>query len=91
MQLIKFYLVLINGLSFVLFLLDKWLARKNKWRIPEGRLLTTCVLGGSVGALAAMYITRHKTRKISFRWGVPAILLTQVVLVAYAMRYLATT
>jgi uncharacterized membrane protein YsdA (DUF1294 family) len=80
---------LINIVSFGLFALDKWFARKNKWRIPESRLLMTCAIGGAVGALMAMYLTHHKTRKISFKWGVPAILLIQVALVVYSMRYLA--
>ena len=89
MQIVKFYLLLINIVSFGLFALDKWFARKNKWRIPESRLLMTCAIGGAVGALMAMYLTHHKTRKISFKWGVPAILLIQVALVVYSMRYLA--
>lgn len=89
MQIIKLYLLLVNIMSFGLFALDKWLARKNRWRIPESRLLLTCAMGGAVGALVAMYLTHHKTRRISFKWGVPVILLLQVALVAYAMRYLA--
>ena len=35
--------------------------------------------GGSLGALAGMALFRHKTRHWSFRLGMPAILILQVV------------
>lgn len=90
MQLLKLYLLIVNLIAFGLFALDKRLARKNKWRIPENRLLITCVMGGAVGGMVAMYLSRHKINKISFRWGVPAILLAQLGLVVFSLRYLST-
>lgn len=68
------YLLIVNIISFLMFLLDKHLAILHEWRIPERALLLTTILGGSVGALLGMYIARHKTKKPLFYLGVPFIL-----------------
>ena len=68
---------------FLLMLIDKEKARKNRWRIPESTLIMTAVLGGSIGALAGMYLFRHKTKHLKFTLGVPAILVIQVFLGGY--------
>lgn len=39
------------------------------------------VAGGSIGALGAMCLFRHKTRHLKFILGIPAILLLQALLV----------
>ena len=72
------HLLLINALTMLLMLADKSMARKNLWRIPESTLLTAAAFGGSIGALAGMYLFRHKTRHLKFTLGVPAILMVQV-------------
>lgn len=72
------YLLLINALAFALMLTDKCKAVKHRWRIPERTLLLTAALGGSVGALAGMYLVRHKTRHFWFRFGIPAMLALQL-------------
>lgn len=74
------YLLIINALGFVLMLADKLKAKKNKWRIPEARLMGTAALGGSIGILAGMYAFRHKTQHPKFTMGVPVILALQVIL-----------
>ena len=73
------YLILINALSFLLMLVDKKKARKKQWRISEATLMTSAVLGGSVGALLGMYAFRHKTKHPKFTVGVPVILIAQIV------------
>ena len=80
MRLFLIYLLLINAAAFVLMLADKQKARKNRWRIPERTLMGAAALGGSIGALAGMYLFRHKTRHIKFTLGIPAILLCQIAL-----------
>ena len=72
------YLFLINASSFLLMLIDKHKARKNKWRIPESTLLGAALIGGSVGALAGMYTARHKTKKPAFCVGIPLMLVLQI-------------
>ena len=74
------YLLLINAAAFVLMLVDKVKAKKNRWRIPERTLMLSAALGGSVGALLGMYTFRHKTKHIKFTLGVPAILIAQLAL-----------
>lgn len=77
------YLLLINAAAFVLMLVDKVKAKKNRWRISERTLMLSAALGGSVGALLGMYTFRHKTRHIKFTLGVPAILIAQLSLAAW--------
>lgn len=76
------YLAAVNVLAFSLFVQDKWKARNRQWRISEGTLLFLAVIGGSVGALAAMSIFRHKTRKAKFAIGIPVILVVQILAIA---------
>ena len=60
------YLVGINILTFLIYGLDKYLAIKKTYRISEYSLLVLSFFGGSIGALLAMKVFRHKTRKKSF-------------------------
>lgn len=55
--------------AFILYGIDKRKAKKNAWRIPERTLLLVGFLGGSVGALIAMELFRHKTKHWYF-WAV---------------------
>lgn len=79
MKLLSFYLLIINALGFLLMLVDKWKARKNRWRVRESTLLLIAALGGSVGSLAGMYLFRHKTRHLKFTLGIPLILAAQCI------------
>ena len=74
-----YYLITINVLTFIVYGVDKWKARRGRWRVPEASLLGLTALGGSVGAWLAMQLFRHKTQKKKFRYGVPAILVLQLV------------
>ncbi len=79
------YLLLINIITFFVYGIDKWKARRNRFRIKEATLLTLAFIGGSVGALLGMSAFRHKTKKWYFKIGVPVILLLQIILVVYVM------
>ena len=80
------YFVGINLVTFLLYGVDKWKARKGRWRIPEDSLIWLAVAGGSIGALIAMWLFRHKTRHLKFILGIPAILLLQALLVFWLFR-----
>ena len=80
MKYLLLYLLLIKVIAFLLMLVDKVKAKKNRWRIPERTLMLSAALGGSVGALLGMYTFRHKTKHIKFTLGVPAILVLQIAL-----------
>lgn len=85
MKLLSFYLLIINALGFLLMLVDKWKARKNRWRVRESTLLLIAALGGSVGSLAGMYLFRHKTLHLKFTLGIPLILAAQCIAAVLVM------
>ena len=85
MKLLLYYLLIINAAGFLLMLVDKWKAKKNRWRIRESTLLLVAALGGSVGSLAGMYLFRHKTLHLKFTVGIPVILAGQCVLAVVVM------
>ncbi len=75
------YLIIINIIAFMAMYIDKRKAKYGKWRIPEQTLLILAIIGGSIGAIAGMYIFRHKTKKLRFSVGFPVILILQIVLI----------
>ena len=79
----KIYLLIINLVAFYLYWSDKRKAKKGKWRIPENTLLLVALIGGSVGALAGMYIFRHKTKHWKFKILVPLFLILHIVILSY--------
>ena len=74
------YLIVINLIAFLAMLIDKKKAKYGKWRIPEQTLLILAIIGGSIGAIAGMYVFRHKTKKLRFSVGFPVILILQIIL-----------
>lgn len=56
------YLALMSITAFILYGMDKSKAKRKKWRIKENTLIATGFFGGSVGALLAMKLFRHKTK-----------------------------
>ena len=76
------YLIAINVVTFFLYGIDKWKAKRSKWRIPEATLLGLAVIGGSIGAWIGMKVWHHKTMHKKFKYGLPLILLAQIALIA---------
>lgn len=74
------YLIIINLIAFLVMYIDKRRAKYGKWRIKEHTLFILAILGGSIGAIAGMYTFRHKTKKMRFVIGFPAILVCEIVL-----------
>ena len=75
-----FYLAVINVVAFFMYGVDKWKAKKSKWRIREIALLGLAVLGGSIGAWLGMKVWHHKTQHNKFKYGVPLIIIAQIAL-----------
>ncbi len=82
-----FYLVAINVVTFFVYGIDKLKAKRSKWRIPEATLLCLAVIGGSIGAWLGMKAWHHKTQHNKFKYGIPLILIIQVVLLMYCWKY----
>jgi uncharacterized membrane protein YsdA (DUF1294 family) len=58
---------LLSIVTFVAYAADKAAARRGARRVPESTLHALSLLGGWPGALVAMRVLRHKTRKQPFR------------------------
>lgn len=82
MEVVVYFLVGINILSFIVYGIDKWRAAHGRWRIPESTLLGLAVIGGSIGALIGMKVWHHKTKHKKFVFGLPAILLIQLIILS---------
>lgn len=74
------YLVIVNIVGFAMMGIDKKRAIRGAWRISEASLFLTALIGGSIGCILGMKTFRHKTKHWYFKFGMPAILLLQIVL-----------
>ena len=79
------YLVIINMVTFLMYGIDKWKAKKSKRRIRETALLGLAVLGGSIGAWFGMKVWHHKTLHKKFKYGIPAIIMIQLAIIVYIL------
>ncbi len=78
-----YYLIVINVVIFTVYGIDKLKAKQGSWRISEATLLILAVIGGSIGALLGMKVWRHKTMHKKFKYGLPLILIIQIILIGY--------
>jgi len=74
------YLLGINLLGFFIMGIDKQRAKRQEWRIPETTLFSVALVGGSIGCLLGMHVFRHKTQKPLFIYGMPVILVIQLLI-----------
>jgi len=79
------WLLVVNLVTFFVFGIDKWKAKRKEKknsirRVPEKTLFLLSALGGSVGALLGMRVWHHKTLHKTFRFGIPVILILQILL-----------
>lgn len=81
-KIIVIYLIVINVVTFFIYGIDKWKAVRSKWRISEAMLLGLAVIEGSIGAWLGMKVWHHKTMHKKFKYGIPLILIVQIVLLA---------
>ena len=80
---ILLYLLMINIIGFFMMWSDKRKAKKGKWRIPEQTLFVVTALGGGIGTIAGMYTFRHKTKKLKFTIGLPAVVILEILVIIY--------
>lgn len=82
-QMLGLYLLTVNLAGFCLMGIDKRKAKRGAWRIPEKTLFLPAVLGGAVGCILGMRTFRHKTKHWYFKFGMPAILVVQILLAGW--------
>ena len=83
MNIILGYLLAVNIATFFLYGIDKYKAKKGKWRVSEATLLLMAVIGGSIGAWTGMRLWHHKTKHKKFKYGIPLIIIMQVAIAVY--------
>lgn len=86
-EIIVLYMIVINIVAFLAFAIDKSHAVNGYWRIPEKTLLSCTILGGGIGALLGMYMLHHKTRKAKFKYGVPAIVVMEEIVLGILVHF----
>jgi uncharacterized membrane protein YsdA (DUF1294 family) len=77
-MIVLIYLATVNLVAFYLMGKDKKKARTRGSRIPEKTLFLWAIVGGSIGSVVGMQHFRHKTRHMSFKIGMPLIMILQV-------------
>ena len=67
-----------NFVAFFLMMIDKRRARRGKRRI-RGRTFFLCAAAfGAVGIVFGMYVFRHKTKHMTFVFGIPLLCLANL-------------
>lgn len=79
--------LIINILGYIIMGIDKKRAKKGLYRVPEKTLFLIALFGGSIGSILGMHHFRHKTKHWYFKYGMPLILILQVILVGVLYRY----
>ena len=80
---VTIYLVAINLIGFAIMFIDKYKAKRGKWRIPEQTIFIITAIGGGIGTIAGMYKFRHKTQKTKFTIGLPFLLILDILLIIW--------
>lgn len=78
---ISIIIAIINIVTFIIYGIDKYKAKKGRWRIPENSLIGLAIIGGSIGAYLGMRVWHHKTMHLKFKYGIPLIIVIQLVIV----------
>lgn len=81
MKFIYLYIALINAVTFAYMGIDKRKAIHHAFRIPERVLFLLSLLGGSLGTLFGMFIFHHKTNKKQFLFGIPVLLILNIIVI----------
>ena len=80
--------MIINLIGYFIMYIDKKKAINNNYRIPEKKLFLICIMGGSLGLLIGMYKFHHKTRHNKFVYGVPLVLIVNIIVIYNIMKIL---
>lgn len=83
-MILVYWLVIVNLIAFVIYGVDKSLARKKARRIPERTLLFWAWIGGAIGAFLGMRIFHHKTLKPKF-YVVPVLLILEAIVIGFCL------
>lgn len=88
MEPILLYLLLINLLTLFIWGYDKQMAKKNRQRISETRLLLLVFFGGIIGGIFGIFLFRHKSSKQIFLLKFTGVAVLQLVILRFVLRIL---
>ncbi|SDB94889.1 hypothetical protein SAMN05421734_10392 [Pelagirhabdus alkalitolerans] len=74
------YLIVVNVIGLWIMKTDKKRAAKRQWRLSEKSIWSISLVGGAFGVFCGMKLFRHKTKHATFRFGIPALIILQLVL-----------
>lgn len=81
------YLLIVWLVSIFITIADKSAARRHKRRVSEKSLFAVSLIGGALPMYLTMLAIRHKTRHKRFMYGLPLIIITQLVAVSACLCY----
>jgi uncharacterized membrane protein YsdA (DUF1294 family) len=84
-NLLLVWLAAVNLTGFAWMGRDKSFAKRQARRIPEARLFGIAAFGGALGVWLGMRRFRHKTKHVSFVWGIPLLLVWNAAAVYYLL------
>ncbi|WP_082691271.1 DUF1294 domain-containing protein [Paenibacillus rubinfantis] len=79
------YIAILNIIGLLIMWYDKSQAVVSGRRVPEKRIFFICLLGGSFGVWIGMRLFRHKTKHYRFVFGVPLILILNMICFYFLM------
>ena len=85
------YVLVINTVTLVLAMLDRFLTARRIWRLPEKPMLILAWMGGALGAKLAQSLLGHKRGKLDYSVSLNLILFFQAALIVAGGSYQLTT
>lgn len=82
------YILIVNIYGFAIIVIDKYKAKKNRWRIKEMNFFIVAFVGGAIGVLLGMMMVRHKTQHKSFYIGIPLLYLLNKMIICASIYYM---
>ena len=83
---LEIYIFIVSLFSHILYGYDKFKAVQNLKdirRISEKNLLLSTLIGGTIGSVIAMFLFRHKVKKLSFLAKFFLVIAIQILLIYF--------
>lgn len=88
-KIIFIYLLIINVLAYTIMCFDKYQSKKNGNRISENKFFMFALLLGAFGIYLGMkYPMYHKAAKQKFKWGIPFLILLNLICIYCCFKHL---
>lgn len=82
------YFLIVNTIAFVTVVLDKNKAKQSHFRVPEKYFFILSIVGGALGVYLGMQLFRHKTQHRWFIYGIPLLIIVNLVMLYLVIRKL---